>query len=352
MQKFFQYFFRLVCIYFCVIEDSPTGDSADSDLTLEQIAELKKQHPKENEDTLEKLILDAENGNALAQSSLGMIFFDAGQNTDNSVRATEYFAKSREWFKKAAQQGHASGQNGMGLLCQLGADEPADFIQAIRWYHLAAEQGDASAQNNLGNLYLESKDEPKNHLEAFKWHLKAAEQGIASAQCMVGAFYAKGSGNTLQNPVEAIKWFRRAAAQKNTTALVALAYHYFNGLGTYFNKAAGYALLRLADAYKSVAVHKIKTMLSYITKQLPKKQIQLGNALFEEMSKSDDLLKTLDDYVSSHTEKVNVLAKGSEYAEMIGRILRSNAHSPVEFPTNSPLAKPNRKQRRSKSKKR
>ena len=49
------------------------------------------------------------------------------------------------------------------------------LIQAVKWYRLGAEQGDANAQLNLGVMYEICAWEPQDYVEAHKWyHLASA----------------------------------------------------------------------------------------------------------------------------------------------------------------------------------
>ena len=57
----------------------------------------------------------------------------------------------------------------------------------------AAEQGYAKAQFGLGICYDFGKGVEKNPTEAVKWYRKAAEQGYAQAQCNLGGCYANGT---------------------------------------------------------------------------------------------------------------------------------------------------------------
>lgn len=50
----------------------------------------------------------------------------------------------------------------------------------------AAEQGNAVAQFGLGFIYANGKGVPQNYTQAVYWYQKAAEQGLASAQVNLG----------------------------------------------------------------------------------------------------------------------------------------------------------------------
>jgi TPR repeat protein len=52
------------------------------------------------------------------------------------------------WFRKAAEQGEALAQTNLGLMYGEGTGVPEDTVKAYMWFNLAAAQGDADAQTN------------------------------------------------------------------------------------------------------------------------------------------------------------------------------------------------------------
>ncbi|MNF48082.1 putative beta-lactamase HcpD precursor [compost metagenome] len=66
----------------------------------------------------------------------------------------------REW-RPLAEQGNAAAQSNLGLMYAQGQGVPQDFKEAIKWYRLAAEQGAALAQSNLGVLYADGYGVPQ-----------------------------------------------------------------------------------------------------------------------------------------------------------------------------------------------
>ena len=57
-----------------------------------------------------------------------------------------------QWYRKAAEQGHASGQTDLGFLYETGRGVRIDRNIAAKWYRKAAEQGHKLAKKNLNNL--------------------------------------------------------------------------------------------------------------------------------------------------------------------------------------------------------
>ncbi len=60
-----------------------------------------------------------------------------------------------------------------------------DYPEAVKWYRKAAEQGNANGQNNLGLMYYHGTGVAKDMVEARKWFEKAAEQGHTKAAEML-----------------------------------------------------------------------------------------------------------------------------------------------------------------------
>jgi len=49
---------------------------------------------------------------------------------------------------------------------QRGNGVPKDSAEAVKWWSKAAEQGDATAQYGLGNVYREGRGVPKDLVQA------------------------------------------------------------------------------------------------------------------------------------------------------------------------------------------
>jgi hypothetical protein len=56
------------------------------------------------------------------------------------------------WWRKAAEQGNASAQVSLGVVYASGKAVPKDSVAAYMWCSLAAAQGDKAAKDNRGIL--------------------------------------------------------------------------------------------------------------------------------------------------------------------------------------------------------
>jgi len=86
------------------------------------------------------------------------------------------------WFRKAAEQGHAAGQFNLAGCCYRGDGIAQDYTEAAKWYRKAAEQGKVEAQYNLGGCCYRGKGVSKDQAEGLKWLGKAADKGNVDAQ--------------------------------------------------------------------------------------------------------------------------------------------------------------------------
>lgn len=192
----------------------------------------------------------AELGHAEAQVVLGELHdeFTGARNP-----GTKDFTRAREWYQKAADQGHgrafyrlglmqldgkgvaknpaeaarwfqaalrtpaddflAALLNDLGFLHERGLGVKKDLPESLKHYRSAAELGSLDAQYNLGSISLEKK----NDRDALKWFLTAARKGHAQAQNNLGTFYATGR-SVRKSLDEAEKWFLMAAQQGDQPA--------------------------------------------------------------------------------------------------------------------------------------
>ena len=120
--------------------------------------------------------------------------------------------------RRLAEQGDAVAQFSLGSMYANGEGVPEDDAEAVRWFRMAAEQGHASAQSALGFMYDTGEGVPEDDAEAMRWYRMAAEQEFALAQFLLGLMYANGEG-VPENYVLAYAWFNLAAAQGDETAV-------------------------------------------------------------------------------------------------------------------------------------
>ncbi len=80
----------------------------------------------------------------------------------------DYATALREWHP-LAKQGNAKAQSNLGLMYYNGQGVTQDYAKAVKWYRKAAEQGNARAQNNLGLMYVGGLGVPQDYVQAHIW---------------------------------------------------------------------------------------------------------------------------------------------------------------------------------------
>lgn len=183
--------------------------------------------------------LAADQGNVRAQTNLGILY----QNGDG---VEQDYSEAARWFGLAAEQGYARAETALGALYAQGSGTQQDFDKAAYWFRRAAEQGDPTAQTNLGIFYQFGRGVEQNYVEAVRLFQLAADQGDAGAQSHLGSVYFSGHG-VGQDYAEAAKWFRLAAEQGNPEAQASLGQLYYSGHGVVRNYTEAARWFRLAS---------------------------------------------------------------------------------------------------------
>jgi Sel1 repeat len=123
---------------------------------------------------LDAALVDANNGDANAQATLGAMYH-------NCQGVTQDFTQALRWSTKAAEQGHAEGQFYLGLMYDAGEGVTQDNKQALRWYTEAASQGNAMAQYNLGVMVFHGRGIASDHNGACRLFALSAANGFEPA---------------------------------------------------------------------------------------------------------------------------------------------------------------------------
>ncbi len=189
---------------------APLGVTEKPDMSLQKNAVLQKVLDRSDLQTQKKKVpkrfrlLKPANRSVETVSEIyikGSNFYEQGEYKEAAV-----------WFRKAAEQGHAKGQNNLSVMYSEGQGVDKDYNEAAKWCRKAADQGYAQAQTNLCIMYSEGKGVEQDYNEAAKWCRKASEHGNGQAQAILGIMYSKGQG-VEQDTEEAVKWFEKASVQ-------------------------------------------------------------------------------------------------------------------------------------------
>ena len=178
-------------------------------------------------------------------------------------------------YQQAADLGDPVANYDLGLMYEMGKNQPVDLEKAKTLYLQAADKGVLTAMVPLGELYLnEHKDK-----EALIWFRKAAALGDATAKYHLGAMLEKGVG-TAPSISDAVQYYQQSAEQGNAKALFALAnmYQYGQGIAQNKSQAAKYygelAQQNNAQAQYQLALFCFSGFASDCTKQQGKEWLK------------------------------------------------------------------------------
>ena len=115
------------------------------------------------------LTRQAQNGDVAAQLDLADEYYKRGNH-----------AKAFEWTTKAANQGFADAQFGLGVLYHNGHGVRQDYQKAVEWYTKAANQGHEYAQGILGWMYENGHGVSQDKSTAKRYYSQACDNGNQS----------------------------------------------------------------------------------------------------------------------------------------------------------------------------
>ena len=156
----------------------------------------------------QRLAMLANQGNAGAQTALGLKYLDGDGVAQNDGEAAR-------WFERAAAQNQPVAEYRLGTLYERGRGVKADPAKATHWYDLAAKNGNRKAMHNLAVAFAEGAGEKKDFSQAARWFSQAANLGLADSQFNLAVLYERGLG-VPQSLVDAYKWYAIAASQGDT----------------------------------------------------------------------------------------------------------------------------------------
>jgi uncharacterized protein len=117
----------------------------------------------------------AEGGDASAQYNLGTMYF-------NGAGVPQDYKEGVKWYKMAAEQGNALAQCALGVIYGYnGNGVSKDWKEAVKWYRMSAKQGNARAQYHLGIRYFSGSGVPKDYKQAYAWYSIAKTNGNEDA---------------------------------------------------------------------------------------------------------------------------------------------------------------------------
>ena len=167
----------------------------------------RKAAESDHKQALKNLNTMAEQGNTEAQFTLGSMY-------EKGISVQKNEGEAVNWYRKAADQGHADAQY------KIGRGVRKDEEEAAKWYRKAAEQGHALAKGILTDF--ERRKAAKEQRKAVKEQRKAAESGNVDVQYQLAVMYQNGQG-VHKSDYEAKEWYQKAAKQGHADAQYQLA---------------------------------------------------------------------------------------------------------------------------------
>jgi TPR repeat protein len=185
--------------------------------------------------------MEAENGNALAQSRLGFTYSTGNVDVPRDRRLAV------RWWQRATEQNQPFALHALGNEYWMG-DKEADIQQDQKLAVTLWHRSGTDAEVDLANAYRMGKYEPINDDEKARLleliELRSVERsevsnvraaaasGDAVAQSRLGFAYASGQGGLKQNLELAKVWWQQAAERGRRVAQRALGNACHNGQGT------------------------------------------------------------------------------------------------------------------------
>ncbi len=179
-------------------------------------------HRGEFETALKHWLVLGEEGDAVAQYNVGVMYDEGTGVARNTERAAD-------WWHRAAVQGHPLAQHNLALFLIERAQE-ADLELAAHRLQQAASAGFAPSQYSLGKLFAAGLGVERDDERAFALFLQSGRAGFVKAQYSLGKLYRDGLG-VEADAGESVSWFSQAAHQGYAKAQEKLATRYAEGEG-------------------------------------------------------------------------------------------------------------------------
>ena len=138
------------------------------------------------------------------------------QNAREAFRKGDYKTAVRE-YRKAAEEGDALAQFSLGQFYEQGSIVPKNDTEAVKYYTMAAKNEHPDACYKLAKCYAEGLlGLQKNDTESAKWYERAAENGSFLSLIPLGNIYEKGKG-VPKDLIKAYMWYSLALGEGQVT---------------------------------------------------------------------------------------------------------------------------------------
>ena len=223
----------------------------------------------------------AKNGDSLALSHLGDLYYDGRGVTQDYSEALRFYKKSIEQNKDKEILDSYKEFFCLGYMYEKGLGIEKNINIALKYYHRVADAFENKAKSilddvtcrvsdsmfQIGCIYLFGNDVDIDYANAFKWFSKAAIYEMPAAQYNLGCMYSEGQG-VIKNYEMAFSWFMKAALQEYSLAEynVGISYQYGYGCKQDYKKAEEW-LQKAMDHQHPKAQDALNTLKQQVVKK-------------------------------------------------------------------------------------
>ncbi len=165
-----------------------------------EVIEMQDRCPIDLKD--ENLCSRASQGDINAQSSVGMIYYDA-----------KYYEYAVKWLKLSASSGETEAANHLGWMYHNGKGVNVDEVESFKWYNSAAQSAHPLALYNIGLSYVYGRGVKRDINQGLLALRMAADKGVPEACYDLGRIYEEGS--IVEKNMEKASYFYKKAADKD-----------------------------------------------------------------------------------------------------------------------------------------
>lgn len=126
--------------------------------------------------------------------------------------------RAAQWYRQAAQQGHAKAALSFALLLKNGDGIPTDKAAAAHWFGVAAQAGDAHAMFLLSNAYADGDGVPRDPRRARDLLERAADREYPAAIQELALVKQTGDDLTPKDAAEADQLLKEGAEHRRSNA--------------------------------------------------------------------------------------------------------------------------------------
>ncbi|WP_333977280.1 tetratricopeptide repeat protein [Acinetobacter colistiniresistens] len=160
------------------------GDN--SNLYLSKMSDiLTSQNEEEKRDYFDKIMMEAERGNSVAQNLMGVIFENGYFNQEKDIKKAIY------WYNKAVDN-NGLAENNMSGLYAYGNGVKQDYKKAYEYYESAMKKNIPEAINSIGFMYFNGFYLRQDYKKACEYYEKSADLGYYPAQSNLANCYSNG----------------------------------------------------------------------------------------------------------------------------------------------------------------